>query len=99
MKSVNKIVWIVVCSFAMSPSRPGNENMPANEQTSDGKHEGLPYDPVKGDDSDDSAYPTINIHFHYEPEAVKEQSEALNDQKKFEDKFSEFQEHCAFSND
>ena len=93
MKSLSKTLWIAAYSVAMSPSRPGNENMPENEQTSDGKHEGLPYSPVKGKDSDDPTYPTINIHFQYEPDAVKEQSEFLKDQKKFEDSFNKFQDH------
>ncbi|PHJ16477.1 hypothetical protein CSUI_009706 [Cystoisospora suis] len=64
----------------MSPQRPGNENFPANQVVAPVAQEvGLQYQPWFGTDDDDLEYPTINVHYDFEPKDWNRKKDELRD--------------------
>ncbi|CBZ55800.1 conserved hypothetical protein [Neospora caninum Liverpool] len=64
----------------MSPQRPGNENLPPNTVVAPvAQNIGLQYPPWSGSDADDLEYPTVNVHYDFEPKDWNKKREELRD--------------------
>ncbi|KEP59952.1 UNVERIFIED_CONTAM: hypothetical protein HHA_217490 [Hammondia hammondi] len=68
----------------MSPQRPGNENFPPNTVVAPvAANVGLQYQPWSGSDADDLEYPTVNVHYNFEPKDWNKKRDELRDRIAF----------------
>ncbi|KFH15871.1 hypothetical protein TGMAS_217490 [Toxoplasma gondii MAS] len=75
----------------MSPQRPGNENFPPNTVVAPvAANVGLQYQPWSGSDADDLEYPTVNVHYNFEPKDWNKKRDALRDRIAFDREKNKF---------